>query len=125
MKTYNQLTVSEKELVNSILSEAISLIKEKAEGTQFIRINMYEDAILELKEKGETELEICGAHTFSGSNWDDIDKSNQIEIFSFEQDTFDWVEGGGDWEDTGFGEDFLRNTDEEITQNIINYLYNY
>lgn len=124
MKTYNHLTVTEKELVNSILSEAISLIKEKAEGSQFIRINMYENAISELKEKGETELEICGAHTFSGSNWDDIDKSNQIEIFSFEQDTFDWVEGGGSWEDTGFGEDFLRNADEEITQNIINYLYN-
>ena len=124
MKTYNQLTVTEKELVNSILSEAMSLVEENAIGREFIRINMYEDAIQELKEKGETELEICGAHFFSNSQWDDIEKDNQIEIFNFDQDMMEWVEGEGEWTDCDAGHEWLQNADDEITQNIINYLYN-
>ena len=124
MKTYNQLSVSEKELVNSILDEAYDLVKENAVGTEFVRINMYEDSIKELKEKGETELQICGAHFFSSHQWDDIDKDNQVEIFNFEQDLMEWVEGEGEWTDCDAGQNWLQEANSQLTQNIINYLYN-
>ena len=121
MKTYTQLTETEKNLIDVIVEEALSLAIEEVKGYNFIRINMYKDAVLELREKGETELKLCGAHTFSASNWDDIDKTNQFEIFNFQQDSMKWVEGGGDWKDTDRGQRYIKEAEYIITENVIKF----
>lgn len=123
MTTYKDLTKEEKVLVNEITNEAIQLVKKNAEGYEFVRINLYLNAIKELTDKGETQLEICGTHFFQGSNSDDIDKSNQFEIFSFDQDSMNWVEGNGEWDDTERGQKWLEDAEKVINQNIIYYLF--
>ena len=124
MKTYKDLTKEEKSLVNTITSEAMYLVRENAVGREFVRINMYKDAVLELKKNNETELEICGVHFFSNSKWDDIEKDNQVEIFNFEQDMMKRVEGDGEWTDCDAVQEWLQKADLYITQNVINYLFN-
>jgi hypothetical protein len=115
MKTLNQ---NQKAALEGIVYEAMNLVKENAEGLEFVRINLYEDAKNEIIEKGETELEICGVHFFSNSQWDDIKKENQIEIANFEQDEMNWVEGDGTWKDTQRGEDWLKLMEETITETV-------
>lgn len=117
-----KLTEKEKLAFNEISSEALSLVRDNAEGVEFVRVNLYEDALNELLEKGETENEICGVHFFTNSQSDDIDKSNQNEIGSFEQDEMDWVEGDGEWTDTERGENWLKQMEENIDEEIRNIL---
>jgi len=112
------LTKKEKELVNEITYQAMSIVENEGSGYEFVRINLYPSAI-EAYEKGEN-VELVGAHYFSGAEWDDIDKSEKIEIFSFEQ-TPDLQD---DWKDTYYGEKFIESAREEIEENVINYLFN-
>jgi len=113
------LTESQDYVFDIINSEAISIVRNNAVGIEFVRVNLYVDALNELLENGETEKEIVGAHFFTSEHSDDIDKSNQIEIHSFMQDEMKWVEGGGSWEDTERGENFLNEAEYAIVNAII------
>ena len=74
------LTTTERQAFDTISSEAISVVKDNAEGVEFVRVNLYQDAFEDLLKNGETEKEIVGAHFFTNFQSDDIDKENQNEI---------------------------------------------
>ena len=118
------LTATERQAFDTISSEAIGVVRDNAEGVEFVRVNLYQDALEELLEKGETEKEIVAAHFFTSFQSDDIDKENQIEIGNFEQDEMDWVEDDGTWEDTERGENWLKNMQERMDEEIYNAIIN-
>jgi hypothetical protein len=118
------LTAKEREIFDTISSEAISVVKDNAEGVEFVRVNLYEGALEELLTRGETEKEIVGAHFFTNFQSDDIDKENQIEIGNFEQDKMEWVEGDGTWEDTERGENWLKDMEKSMDEEIFNAIIN-
>jgi len=119
MKTYKDLTKEQKELVNEIVNQAMEIVENEGCGNEFVRINLYPSAV-EAYKKGEKEVELVAAHYFSNSKWDDIDKYDQVEIFSFEQDP----NLEDDWEDTYYGEKWVYESREAIEETVIDYLFN-
>lgn len=114
------LTANQKAAFRTISSEAINLVKENLIGSEYIRIFLYEDAMNELLTKGETDLEICGAHHFSSSQWNDIDQQNQIEVGSFEQSN----DIDEDWLDCQRGEYWISEIEKEIDAEILTAIKN-
>jgi hypothetical protein len=118
------LTTTERQIFDTISSEAVSVVKDNAEGVECVRVNLYQGALEDLLKTGNTEKEIVGAHKFSSSQWDDIDRENQIEIGSFDQDKMNWVEGGGSWEDTEGGAQWLKDMEKSMDEEIYNAIIN-
>lgn len=113
------LTTSEREVFNLISTEAIDIVKDNADGCEFVRINLYQDALSDLLEKNETSKEVIGAHFFTTFQSDDINKENQIEIGNFQQE-----ELAEDWDQTITGENWLRKMEEELDEEIFNAIIN-
>ncbi len=105
------LTETQKKAFNIISREANSLVRENAKGYEYVRIYLYIDAFDELLRNGNTDLEVCGAHFFSGSNYRDIDESNQYEVYAFQQAS----KPNEDW----LHSDYLQDI---IDENIINQI---
>lgn len=118
------LTTTERQAFDTISSEAISVVKDNAEGVEFVRVNLYQDAFEDLLKNGETEKEIVGAHFFTNFQSDDFHKVNQNEIGNFEQDEMGWVEGDGTWEDTEQGENWLKEMEKSMDEEIYNAIIN-
>lgn len=120
MKTFNNLEKEQKNLFGEIYSQATSLLRDVVKGYEYVRIYAYPSLIEEYKKTENSNIELVGAHFFTGSNSDDIDQSDQIEIFSFQQEP-DLEE---DWFDCELGENWLRQAENEISEKIMNYFFN-
>jgi hypothetical protein len=108
-----------KEIINEIFDEATSIIRDEAKGYEYVRIYVHLSKIDDFLN-GEN-VEICAPHYFTNFQSDDIDQSDQFQIFSFQQ--MPELEDG--WENSYNGENWIKRSEDEIYCNAKEFVNEY